>query len=155
MVIIMAAEVHSSSSSTAYSSCQYVRTLQKLSSDCFAENECMQRCGVIRDNCIPKQEKICKTEHKKKCSTIIENKCKTSSKQVCHPEYEDLCDTVTVPDCKTDTEEKCDTTYEEECAINEVEICNDVNKLECDTVVEDHLSRQPKSHLSFLIYEHP
>ena len=97
----------------------------------------MQKCGVvIKDSCVPKQEKVissgllgryynaaldqvCKTEHKKKCSTVIENKCKTSSKQVCHPEYESLCDTVTVPDCKTDTEELCDTTYEEECAINE------------------------------------
>ena len=51
--------------------CQYVRTSQKYSSECFAEKECVDKCGVIKNHC-QYSEPVCDTTYQSKCSTIVE-----------------------------------------------------------------------------------
>ena len=50
LCLIFPAPVHSGWSRSGYSSssrCQLVRTNTKLSSDCFSEADCMERCGLM------------------------------------------------------------------------------------------------------------
>ena len=46
------------------------RSQQRLSSECFAEKECMNKCGFITSKC--SQEKECKVDYERKCDEVEE-----------------------------------------------------------------------------------
>ena len=75
VVTLTSTNVHShkygGGSSVATVTCQYVRTSQRLSAECFAEKECMDKCGVIKNHC-QYSEPVCETTYQSKCSTIVE-----------------------------------------------------------------------------------
>ena len=54
-------------------SCELKRSKKRISEECFSEPECMERCGILKDdNCKLQQEKQCKTVNKKQCGVVQE-----------------------------------------------------------------------------------
>ena len=56
--------------------CQLKKSSRKLSSDCFSEPECDQKCSVVNESvCSINQELDCKVVNERKCRVEQEEKC--------------------------------------------------------------------------------
>ena len=63
----------SGSSYGSHGTCQYVRTGERWSDDCFAEKECMDKCSEVRIKQTCEAEPVCNVTYVKKCTPYEEN----------------------------------------------------------------------------------
>jgi hypothetical protein len=74
--------------------CQLKKSSRKISSDCFSEPECEQKCSVVKESvCSINQEQECKVVRERKCQVVQEERCNTVQERQCNTVRETECQT--------------------------------------------------------------
>ena len=74
--------------------CKLKKSSRKISSDCFSEPECEQKCSVVKESvCSINKEQECKVVRERKCQVVQEEKCNTVQERQCNTVRETECQT--------------------------------------------------------------